>query len=69
MKNEIIFLVEDSLEGGFEARALGHSIFTQADTFEELKENIREAMAVHFDSENLPKVIRIHYVKDEIIAA
>jgi hypothetical protein len=69
MKNEIIFLVEDSLEGGFEARALGHSIFTQADTFDELKENLREAVAVHFDSENIPKVIRVHYVKDEIIAA
>lgn len=69
MKNEIIFVVEDSLEGGFEARALGHSIFTQADTFNELKENIREAVAVHFDIENMPKVIRIHYVKEEVIAA
>ena len=69
MKNEIIFLVEDSLEGGFEARALGHSIYTQADTFDELKENIKEAVATHFDSENMPKLIRVHYVKEEIIAA
>ena len=69
MKNEIIFLVEDSLEGGFEARALGHSIYTQADTFDELKENIKEAVAAHFDSEDMPKVIRVHYVKEEIIAA
>jgi len=69
MINEIIFLVEDSLEGGFEARALGHSVYTQADTFNKLKENIKEAVALHFDSENMPRVIRIHYVKDEIIAA
>ena len=69
MKNEILFVAEDSLEGGFEAKALGHSIYTQADTFEELKENIREAVAVHFNSGEMPKLIRIHYVKDEIIAA
>lgn len=69
MKNEIIFLVEDSLEGGYEARALGYSIFTQADSLDELKENIREAIFVHFDSENMPKVIRMHYVKEEIIAS
>jgi hypothetical protein len=69
MKNEIIFLVEDSLEGGFEARALGDSIYTQADTFDELKDNIREAVAVHFDPENAPKIIRVHYIKEEVIAA
>ncbi len=69
MKNEIIFVAEDSLEGGFEAKALGHSIYTQGDTLEELKENIREAVAVHFNSGEMPKMIRIHYIKDEIIAA
>jgi len=47
--NEIIFIVEESPEGGFEAKALGHAIFTEADTIEELKENIREAIHCHFD--------------------
>jgi hypothetical protein len=50
-ESEIIFSVEESPEGGFEARALGHSIFTQADTFEELKRNVREAVQCHFDED------------------
>lgn len=69
MENEIIFIVEDSLEGGFEAKAIGHSIYTQADSFEELKINIKEAVGIHFDAAEMPKLIRIHYVKDEVIAA
>ncbi|MFZ5818361.1 MAG: 2-oxoisovalerate dehydrogenase [Chloroflexota bacterium] len=47
--NEIIFLVEDAPEGGYTARALGHSIFTEADSWEELKEAIQEAVRCHFD--------------------
>jgi dephospho-CoA kinase len=50
---EMIFLVEDDPEGGYNARALGHSIFTQADTREELKENITDAIKCHFDSPNI----------------
>lgn len=69
MKNEIIFIIEDSLDGGFEARAVGFSIFTEADNFEELKQNIREAVACHFEEAEMPKLIRLHYVKDEVIAA
>jgi hypothetical protein len=46
--NEIIFIVEDSPEGGYEARALSHSIFTEAETIEELKENIKESIHCHF---------------------
>jgi len=49
MKNEILFIVEDSLDGGFEAHALGFSIFTEANSYSELKDNIRDAVAVHFD--------------------
>lgn len=64
--NEIIFLVEDSVEGGYEARALGESIFTQAETQDELKENIREAVRCHFD-DKMPSVIRLHYVKETIL--
>ena len=62
---EIIFIVEESPEGGFEARALGHSIFTEAETAEELKENIKEAVRCHFE-EDIPKIIRLHYVKEEV---
>lgn len=66
---EIIFLVEESLEGGFEARALGHSIFTEADSINELKAAIKEAVHCHFDESALPKAIRLHYVREEVIAA
>lgn len=58
MKNqEIIFLVEESLEGGFETKALGESIFTQAETVSELRENIKDAIKCHFEFENMPKMI------------
>ena len=49
---EIIFLVEESIEGGFEARALGESIFTQAETLSELREQIKDAVKCHFEPEN-----------------
>jgi dephospho-CoA kinase len=67
--DEIIFLVEEAAEGGWNARALGESIFTQADTREALHENVREAVRCHFEQEVAPKVIRLHFVRDEIIAA
>ena len=66
--SEIIFSVEESPEGGYEARALGHSIFTQPDTFDELKQNVREAVQCHFDEGTAPRVIRLHMVKDEVIS-
>ncbi len=65
--NEIFFLVEEAIEGGYNARAMGESIFTQADTLDELKVNIREAVQCHFDEDNIPKIIRLHLVKEEII--
>lgn len=65
---EIIFIVEESPEGGYEARALGHSIFTEGETIDELKENIKEAVHCHFEID-VPKIIRIHYIKEEVIAA
>ncbi|MEQ1586260.1 MAG: 2-oxoisovalerate dehydrogenase [Cyclobacteriaceae bacterium] len=64
---EVIFLIEDSTESGYEARALGQSIFTEGETMDELKENIREAVRCHFEESNKPAVIRLHYVKDEMI--
>jgi len=66
---EIIFVVEESPEGGYQARALGHSIFTQGETIEELRAALRDAVACHFDPENKPRVIRLHMVKDEVIPA
>lgn len=66
--NEIIFIVEESSEGGFEAKALGHSIFTEADTIDELKQNIREAIHCHFET-NAPSIVRLHYIKEEVFAA
>jgi hypothetical protein len=61
MASEIIFSVEESMDGGFEAKALGHSIFTQADTMEELKANVRKAVHLHFDEGQRPTVIRLHW--------
>jgi len=67
--NEIIFVVEEEPEGGFNAKALGYSIFTQGDTLEELKVNIKEALECHFDKKELsPSIIRLHIVKEEMLA-
>ena len=66
---EIVFLVEDAAEGGVIARALGHSIFTEADSYAELRAGVREAVHLHFDEGERPAVIRLHYVKDEVLAA
>ena len=67
--NEIIFLVEDADEGGFTARALGESIFTDGNDLDDLRKNIRDAVSCHFDPETKPKVIRLHFVSEEVIAA
>jgi len=68
MEKEIIFLVEESPEGGYEARALGHSIFTEADTYEDLKQMVKDAVSCHFEPEHKPRVVRLHLVKEEILA-
>lgn len=65
--NEIFFLVEEAIEGGYTAHALGESIFTEAETMEELKLEIREAVHCHFEEDKLPKIIRLHMVKEETI--
>lgn len=69
MQNEIIFLISESPEGGFEARALGHSIYTEADTEIELREMVRDAVVCHFDEVERPGVIRLHFVREEVLAA
>ena len=66
---EIVFIIEVDPDGGFNARALGESIITQADTMQEVRANIRDAVICHFDDENTrPKVIRLHTIHDEVIA-
>lgn len=66
---EIVFLVEEAPEGGYTARALGASIVTEADNLSALRDAIRGAVRCHFDEPDAPKVIRLHYVHDEVIAA
>lgn len=68
-QSEIIFSVQESPEGGYQARALGFSIFTEADSLDELKSMIRDAVSCHFDAAEKPSVIRLHMVKDEVIPA
>ncbi|HBY20263.1 MAG: 2-oxoisovalerate dehydrogenase [Clostridiales bacterium GWE2_32_10] len=68
MKREIIFLIEESVDGGYEAKALGESIYTQAESYEQIKENIKDAVMCHFEEDSRPLFIRYHFVKDEVIA-
>jgi hypothetical protein len=70
MSSEIIFEIIDSPEGGYEAKALGYSIYSQADKAEELKEQLKDAVQCHFEGDaNRPSVIRLHWVRDELISA
>jgi hypothetical protein len=67
--NEIIFAVEEAPEGGFVARALGHSIFTEADDLDRLRNAVRDAVRCHFDDADRPRMIRLHVVREEVFAA
>uniref|UniRef100_A0A7C6EDA0 2-oxoisovalerate dehydrogenase n=1 Tax=candidate division WOR-3 bacterium TaxID=2052148 RepID=A0A7C6EDA0_UNCW3 len=67
MDKEIIFLIEESSEGGYEARALGYSIYTEAEDLEQLKIAISDAVKCHFEEKERPKIIRLHFVKDEVM--
>lgn len=64
---ELIFLVEESLEGGYEARALGASIFTEADSLKDLKIAVKDAVKCHFEEDQMPRIIRLHFIKEEVI--
>jgi hypothetical protein len=66
--NEVIFVVEEAPEGGYTARALGASIFTEADTLPELHAQVRDAVRCHFDADDRPGMIRLHFVREEVIA-
>ena len=68
---EIIFEVsEDELDGGYSVSALGFGIHTQGDTMDELRRNVRESVDCYFDdSTERPRLIRLHYVRDEVLVA
>ena len=66
--SEIVFLVEEDPDGGYTAHALGESIFTEADSMDELRENVRDAAQCHFpDEATRPRVVRLHFVRDEVL--
>ena len=65
---ELIFVVEEAPEGGYTARALTASIFTEADSLADLHAQIRDAVRCHFDEGQTPRVIRLHFVREEVIA-
>jgi hypothetical protein len=66
--NELIFVVEEAPEGGYTARALNAPIFTEADTLDDLPSQVRDAVRCHFDEGQSPSVIRLHFVREEVIA-
>jgi hypothetical protein len=68
MSSELVFSVEEAPEGGYVARALGEAIFTEADTLDELREQVRDAVACHFEEDERPKVVRLHIIRDELLA-
>ena len=66
---EIVFQIEEDPDGGFTARAIGDSIFTEADTVDELRAKIRDAVTCHFEAaDDRPRMIRLHFTRDEVIA-
>jgi dephospho-CoA kinase len=67
--DEIIFVVEEDPDGGYTARALGESIFTEAEDLAELDDRVREAMKCHFDDGESPRLIRLHFVRDRVLMA
>ena len=68
MDTEILFTVEEAIEGGLLARAHGHGIFVQAEGAIDLPDLVRDAVACHFDAADRPKLIRLHFVRDEVLA-
>ena len=64
---ELIFMVEEAPEGGYTAHALGYSIFTEAETVEQLRVEVLDAVRCHFDEAKRPRVARLHFVRDEVL--
>jgi hypothetical protein len=68
MQNEILFYVEESVDGGYEASAVNYSIYTQCEEYDELPDTLRDAVRCHFDEGQTPSLIRIHLVRNEVIS-
>ena len=64
---EILFVIEEAQEGGFVARGIGADIVTEADTLDELRANVREAVECHFENGSTPRLVRLHFVRDEVL--
>lgn len=67
-RSELVFVVEEAPEGGYAARALGEAIFTEADDIAALREMVADAVGCHFDEDDRPHVVRLHFVRDELLA-
>ena len=67
--NEIVFEVTQESDGGFCAECLTESIFTQGDTWDELRANVKEAVEAFYFDTQMPSRIRLHLVRDEILVA
>ena len=65
---EIVFSVTQESDDGYVAECLSHDIFTQGDTWEELRSNVREAVSVYFFDQPKPSAVRLHLVRDELLA-
>ena len=66
--SKVVFEVTEAVEGGYDARALGYSIFTQGEGWDDLKSMVRDAVLCHFGEDGAPGVARLHLVRDEVIA-
>jgi hypothetical protein len=66
--SEVVFVADEAPEGGYVARAVGESIVTEADDLDSLREMVRDAVVCHFDEDERPKVVRLHLVRDELLA-
>jgi predicted RNase H-like HicB family nuclease len=66
--NELVFQVTQEADGGFVAEALSEDIFTQGDSWEEMRANVQEAVRGHFFDRPKPAAIRLHLVRDEVLA-
>jgi len=64
---ELVFEVMQEADGGFVAEALGESIITEGDSWEQLRENVREATRAFFFDQPAPSSIRLHLVRDEVL--
>ena len=64
---EIVFSVTQEVDGGFVAECLSHDIFTQGDSWEELRKNVQEAVSGYFFDQAKPSCVRLHLVRDEVL--